>query len=243
MSVQRRLWVCFLILPGAYSSDGAHRGPEFSMGARREGGSRAQSPGPGAYSPHGGNKSPEFSMGARREGAERSRSPGPGAYHLKDPSTPDFTMMPRRDTDHGNKNPGPGDWVSSESCLDVGGVHKKMGRFAASEHNMNAHIVPIAVRGHVDWVWEVVLGLRDARAWCFFLWKRFYEWFISPTRQPLSVAYHFTIMCVAEKQTFHHAALFAASAFFVLCVLVVDLYFMGENVLATRAHLSFTFCP
>ena len=69
-------------------------------------------------------------MGARREGAERSRSPGPGAYNLKDPSTPDFTMTPRRDTDHGNKNPGPGDWVSSESCLVVGGMHKKMGRFA-----------------------------------------------------------------------------------------------------------------
>ena len=101
--------MCFLTLSGAYSPDKAHRGPEFSMGARREGETRAQSPGPGAYSPDRAHRGPEFSMGARREGAERSRSPGPGAYYLKDPSTPDFTMMPRRDADHANKNPGPGD--------------------------------------------------------------------------------------------------------------------------------------
>ena len=78
------------------------------MTPRRDGETRAASPGPGAYEVPL-ERGPEFTMGARWEGAARSQSPGPGAYETPVQRVPAFTMASRREFNTDKKNPGPGE--------------------------------------------------------------------------------------------------------------------------------------
>ena len=100
--------------PGAYESEDAHTGPQYSMGGRGGLSSYESNPGPGSYNASASRGGTLYSIGGRQSDYPGDM-PGPGQYELPKDIPPPAWSFGSKHEEKKDSNPGPGQYSPQDS--------------------------------------------------------------------------------------------------------------------------------